>query len=104
PADENDLIQVDATTGALQATLDSFPYYGGLLQISPDRKTLHFGNTGLSPSTLERFDVSGTTPVLVETSDFGSTGSNGIDLKLSHNGLLLCYANGAGNSTLYATD
>lgn len=103
-SDVNGLIQVNATTGATEATLDTRPYYGGLLQISPDRKTLHFGNTGLSPSTLERFDVSTAIPVLDETSDFASTGSNGTDLKLSHNGQFLCYPNGSGNGVGYSTD
>lgn len=103
-ADDNGLLQIDATTGATQATLNTRPYKTGLLQISPDLKTLYFGDTGLSPSTLQRYDVSTATPLLEETAGFASTGSYGVDLKLSHDGHFLCFPNGGGNSSLYATD
>ena len=41
--DVDGLIQVDATTGATQATLDPSPGPQGLLQISPDFMRLYFG-------------------------------------------------------------
>ena len=99
PVDDVDgLLQVDAITGATQASLDGHPYKEGLLQISPDYTTLYFGNTQLDPSTLKRYDVSTATPVLVETSVSPTTGDGGVDLKLSHNGALLCYPNLNGNN------
>ncbi|HEY3663694.1 MAG TPA: putative Ig domain-containing protein [Chthoniobacterales bacterium] len=98
PFDAGDgLLQVDAMTGATQATLDANPGPQGLLQMSPDRKTLYFGDTQLNPSTLKRYDVSTETPALEETSAPSSTGDGGVDLKLSHNGMLLCYPNVDGN-------
>ncbi len=98
PVDEVDgLLQVDALTGDTQASLDAHPSNEGLLQISPDYKTLYFGNTQLDPSTLRRYDVSTATPVLVETSAPSTTGDGGVDLKLSHDGARLCYPNLNGN-------
>jgi DNA-binding beta-propeller fold protein YncE len=98
PVDDVDgLLQVDAITGATQASLDANPYKEGLLQISPDYTTLYFGNTQLDPSTLKRYDVSTATPVLVETSVPSTTGDGGVDLKLSHDGVRLCYPNLNGN-------
>lgn len=99
PVDDVDgLLQVDAMTGATQASLDGHPYKEGLLQISPDYTTLYFGNTQLDPSTLKRYDVSTATPVLVETSVPSTTGDGGVDLKLSHDGARLCYPNLNGNA------
>lgn len=87
-------LQVDASTGATEATVDTSAYYD-LLEISPDKTKLLAGDSGLSPSTLKRFDVATDTSSLVQTSDFNSTGSFGEDLTLSHNGTLLCFPNGA---------
>ncbi len=99
PVDDVDgLLQVDAMTGATQAFLDAHPYNKGLLQISPDYTTLYFGNTQLNPSTLKRYDISTATPVLVETSVPPTTGDGGVNLKLSHDGALLCYPNLNGNA------
>lgn len=99
PLDDVDgLLQVDALTGATQASLDAHPSKEGLLQISPDYTTLYFGNTQLDPSTLKRYDVSTATPTLVETSAPATTGDGGVDLKLSHDGELLCYPNVNGNA------
>jgi len=95
------LLQVDATTGVTQGTVDFNPYLI-LLQISPDRTMLYAADTGNSGSTLKRYDVSSTTSTLLQVA--ADTGANGEDLKLSHNGELLCYPNGAGNSTTYNTD
>ncbi|HEV2805242.1 MAG TPA: matrixin family metalloprotease [Chthoniobacterales bacterium] len=96
------IMQVDAVTGQAQGTFGGFEvYYGGFLQISPDRKTLYFANRGLGPSTAARYDVSTATPVLLQQANVGS---NGEDLKLSHDGRLLIYPNGSGNGTpSYAT-
>jgi len=103
PAGSGALLQVNAITGATEATIEPSTY-SRLLQISPDRRTLYDADTGISPSSMRSYDVSSATPMLLQTSAFDSTGSNGIDLKLSHNGQLLCFPNGAGNSSTYGTD
>ena len=91
-------MQIDASTGAFQGRLGGFEVYaGGFVEISPDRKTLYFGNRGLSGSTAERFDVSTATPTLLQQAGF--TGGNGLDLKLSPGGKLLVYPNGSGNGS-----
>jgi YVTN family beta-propeller protein len=102
PASQNGaasgIMQIDASTGAFQGRLGGFEVYmGGFLEISPDRKTLYFGNRGLSGSTAERFDVSTATASLLQQAGFN--GGNGTDLKLSHAGNILVYPNGAGNGT-----
>ncbi len=96
--DVDGLIQVDATTGGTQATLDPAPGRQGLLQISSDFTTLYFGDARVAPSTLKRYDVSTATPALLETSDPSTTGNGGVDLKLSHDGTLLAYPNVDGNN------
>ncbi len=102
---QDELRQLDATTGTVQATFSGYgqtgafvDVYGGVLRITPDRKTLIYGDTGLSPSTLYAFDVSGGTPKLSQNTDFNTIGENGEDLVLSADGSWLCYLNGAGNS------
>ncbi len=96
--DGGGIAQIDATTGASQTTFGgSVVYEGGFLQISPDRKTLFFGDSGISPSTLASFDVSTATPGAANKPAFDSTGSNGEGLTISHNGQFLVFPNGAGN-------
>ena len=100
------IMQVDATTGTfeLEFTEGVFVYYSGLLQISPDRNTLYFGNVGISPGTLASFDVSTATPVKLFQSAHGSLGSNGQDLGLSPTGEHIYYAVGGGNGVLAPYD
>ncbi len=100
---QNQIFQIDATTGA--STGPSISGYGGgvfiysgSLEISPDRNTLYYGDYGLSPSTMYKINVSGTTPVLVRQTLFGTGGSNGEDLTLSYNGRFICYTTGAGQN------
>ena len=90
---ESQIFQIDATTGASTGpSIGGFFVYFGSLEISPDRNTLYYGQYGLSPTTMYKFDVSGMTPVLrLET----NTGDNGEDLTLSHNGSFICHTNGA---------
>ena len=94
------LVHINATTGTNEGM---FPgdaaNYTGFLQISPDYKTLFYGNAGLSPSSLASFDVSTTTPAVLQTPPFDTTGSNGEGLTISHNGAYLVYPNGSGNGT-----
>lgn len=94
----NRIYQIDATTGA--STGPTIPsvggpsayIYGGSLEVSPDGNTLYYGQQGLSPTTMYKFDISGTTPALVKQMQ---TGSNGHDLTLSHDGNSICHPNGA---------
>ena len=92
-----DLIQVDATTGATQAVVEPNAS-GGFLELSPDRTSLYYGNKGISPSRLTSYDVATATPVQRQGT-LSYAGSNGVDLKMSHGGKLLCYPNGTGNIT-----
>lgn len=103
---EDQLRQLDATTGAVQATFSGFgtsspnaSIYGGNLRITPDRKALFYGNTGLSPATLYAFDVSGSTPSPSQVTPFSTIGANGEDLILSADGSTICYAVGSGNDS-----
>lgn len=91
------IMEINAVTGQAEDFFGGFEIYSaGFLQISPDRKTLYFGNQGLSPSTADRFDVSGARAALLQQANVGA---NGEDLKLSHDGRLLIYPNGGGNGT-----
>ena len=88
----NGIVQMD-TSGKVQGTFGG-TVYGGFLRLSPDRKTLYYGDTGLSPSTLQSFNVAGAVPSAVQTA--AATGSNGQGLTVSHNGQLLVYPNASG--------
>ncbi|HTG29619.1 MAG TPA: hypothetical protein VK818_15480 [Methylomirabilota bacterium] len=95
---ETQIFQIDATTGASTGpSITNTFVYSGSLEISPDRNTLYYGDYGLWPSTMYKLNVSGTTPVLVRQT-FGTVGSNGEDLTLSHNGNFICYVNGSGQN------
>ncbi|HEY7220017.1 MAG TPA: putative Ig domain-containing protein, partial [Candidatus Binatia bacterium] len=96
----NGLLQVDAATGATQATLDTQPHKEALLQISSDRTKLYCASTQVSPATLKRYDVSTATAILEENTDdeFLDVGQSGKDLQLSHNGATLTYATIFGNN------
>lgn len=61
---DSDIMRIDTISGQYLDDFDGgvFVYRQGLLQISPDRKTLYFGNTGLSRGTLAAFDLSLTLP------------------------------------------
>lgn len=98
---QSQIFQIDATNGASTGpSVTNPPYiYGGSLEISPDRNTLYYGDYGLSPSTMYKIDVSGTNPVLLLQTPFGTVGSNGEDLTLSHNGSYICYTVGSGQNS-----
>ena len=95
---QSHIFQIDATTGASTGPSIANSIYSGSLEISPDRKTLYYADYGLSPSTMYKYDVSGSTPVLLLQTAFGSAGSNGQDLALSHSGNYICYATGSGQN------
>jgi YVTN family beta-propeller protein len=96
---QNQIFQIDATTGASTGpSITGFIVYGGSLEISPDRNTLYYADYGLSPGTMYKYNVSGVTPALLLQTPFGTAGSNGEDLTLSHNGSFICYTTGAGQN------
>jgi YVTN family beta-propeller protein len=96
---ETQIFQIDATTGASTGpSIDGFVVYSGALEISADRNTLYYADYGLSPSTMYKYDVSTITPILLLQTPFGTAGSNGQDLALSHNGNFICYATGSGQN------
>jgi YVTN family beta-propeller protein len=96
---QNNIFQINATSGASAGPNLSGAYiYSGGLQISPDRNSLYYGDYGISPSTLYKFNVSTTTPTLTWQTPFGSVGSNGQDLAVSHDGTFISYATGSGQN------
>jgi YVTN family beta-propeller protein len=90
---QNQIFQINATTGASTGPSITGFIYSGSLEISPDRTKLYYGQYGLSPTTMYKYDVSGVTPMLRLQTE---TGFNGEDLTLSHNGNFICHTNGAG--------
>ena len=97
---QTQIFQIDATTGASTGpSIGGFVVYSGSLEVSPDKNTLYYGDYGLSPSTMYKYDVSGITPVLLLQTPFGTVGSNGEDLTLSHNGNFICYTVGSGQNS-----
>lgn len=97
---ESQIFQIDATTGASTGpSITDYSIFDGSLEISPDRDALYYGNYGLSPGTMSKYDVSGITPALLLQTPFGTVGSNGEDLTLSHSGSFICYTTGSGQNT-----
>jgi DNA-binding beta-propeller fold protein YncE len=88
------LSQIDATTGASTGPDVPVSPYSGALRMSPDRRTLYYGNFGLSPATVYKVDVSSATPTIVWQSS--GLGENGEQLALSHDGSMLAYVCGYG--------
>lgn len=97
---QNSIFQIDATTGASAGSNIGAYYivYSGALEISPDRNALYYGDYGLSPASMYKFDVSTTTATLLWESPHGPHGSNGQDLTLSHDGTFISYATGSGQN------
>lgn len=98
----DDMMQVDANTGALIGTFGSSLSGSGVLEISPDKTRLYWGKIGGSPSSLAEFDVSLAQPSQTWKNDHGSLGSNGQDLAISHAGDFVSYPCGSGNGSGYA--
>ena len=93
--DDQSLKQLSAVDGAVEASIQVSDA-AALLAITPDRQKLLYGNTGSSPATAMRFDVSGATPAISQVSAFSRVGSNGQRLIMSHSGETFCYATGSG--------
>ncbi len=89
----NGIQQIDATTGATAGpTATGISYYGGTLEITPDRNTLFYGQQGLSPTTMYKINASGNT---LSVASSITTGSNGHDVALNHAGTVVAHPNGA---------
>ncbi len=105
PAQQNftyRIMQIDSDTSQYQGSLGGSEVYGGgNLGITPDLKTLLFGNSGLSPSTLDRFDISTANAALLQTTN--NVGSNGNSLTVNHSGTSFVFPNGGGNGGGYVT-
>jgi len=87
------IYMLDATSGSvLGQTSPSLYIYSGAIRGTPDRKTLFYGQFGLSPSSLTRIDISGTNMVIEESI---SPGSNGQSLHVSPLGDYVVFPNGA---------
>lgn len=95
------LMQIDSSTGADLGSFDLGVsiYKGGFLEISKNKNILYFGNSGLSPGTLAKIDVSSQTPSLIYKNPHGELGSNGQGLTLSHDNDAIYYPCGSGNGT-----
>ena len=96
---QSTIFQIDATTGASAGpNLTGVSISGGELQISPDRNSLYYGDYGISPASLYKFNISTTSPSLTWKTPFGAMGSNGQDLTISHDGSFISYATGSGQN------
>ncbi|MGD8783435.1 MAG: GEVED domain-containing protein [Thioalkalispiraceae bacterium] len=96
----NGIIQIDLNVGTV---VNEFSqginiYQNGLLALSPDKNTLYFANTGISPGTLAKYDISNGNPGLVLENPFGSLGGNGQDLAVTVDGQFISYVTGGGNN------
>ena len=94
----NTLAQIDATSGASTGpNIQVIPLgvSSGGIQISPNGKTLYYASYGGSSGSLDKIDVSTTTPNVVWTNGT-DIGENGENLALSHNGSMVAYVCGYG--------
>ena len=87
----------NTTTGAVMSgVLSTYSggvfVYGGLLDISSDGNTLYYYQTGLSPSSWYRINVTAWPASLLQQGQFGS---NGQDMALSADGQSITFASGA---------
>ncbi len=87
-----DLLQIDATTGTTQATVNNQSYGADHLAISPDRTALFTGDNGISPARLRKFDIGSATPSPGQTTEVGY---NGESVVMKHDGQYVCFVNGA---------
>ncbi len=81
-----------AISGSLSTYSGGVEVYGGVLAISPDGKTLYYYQTGLSPSSWYRINVTSWPGTSVQSGEFGS---NGQGLALSADGQYITFVSGA---------
>lgn len=93
------LMQWDPTTGN-SAGANIGPYWmvrSGEIAISPSKDRLYYADYGISPASLYQYDVtSEPANLLWESPHGGTSGSNGQDLAISHDGTFISYAAGYG--------
>ena len=93
------LMQLDPMDGATIGPNvgSSSMVYSGELEISPNKDRLYYADHGLSPASLYQFDITVEPPrKLWESPHGGTSGSNGQDLSISHDGSFISYPAGAG--------
>jgi YVTN family beta-propeller protein len=95
------IMQIDGETGAFQRWFGGFVFPSGLLEITPDRNTLFYATTTVSPSILEKFNVATEIPAFVQQNN--NLGSYGEGLRVSHSGQFIVFPNGGGNAGGYST-
>lgn len=79
-------------SGALSSSQGGIFVYGGALEISPDGNTLYFFQTGLSPSSWFRINVTSWPGAKLQEGQFGS---NGQAMTLSADGQFITFASGS---------
>lgn len=79
-------------TGTLSTYEGNVSVYGGMLEISPDGNTLYYYQSGLSPTSWYRINVTSWPGVKLQNGTFGS---NGQDMALSSDGQWMTFASGA---------
>ncbi|MBA2430743.1 MAG: matrixin family metalloprotease [Chthoniobacterales bacterium] len=89
----SELVQIDSATGALGASVQTSAGSSGLLQVTPDRRTLLNGRFG--GNTLAKFDISGAVPVEVSSKVASALGQ---DLAISTDGSYILFP---GNGLYY---
>jgi DNA-binding beta-propeller fold protein YncE len=77
------ILKMDAVTGAIASEFGG-SYYKGMLEISPDRRYLYYGDSGLSPASAAKYDLSA--PGMPDVAGVSGLGSNGQEMTLSHDG------------------
>lgn len=93
----NSLMQISPLTGLSVGPNIGVSVRSGELAISPQRDRLYYADYGISPASLYQIDVTANPPVILWESPHGGTsGSNGQDLGISHDGQFISYAAGAG--------
>lgn len=92
---------IDSLTGNILLSfgmgpfLSNFLYQSAMLNTDSTGKFLYVGERGLSPASLYKYDISGTTPVFLAEDDHGAIGSNLQDFAVHKNGQVVYLACGA---------
>ena len=93
----NSLMQISPLTGLSVGPNIGVSVKSGELAINPQRDRLYYADYGISPASLYQIDVTVNPPVVLWESPHGDTsGSNGQDLGISHDGQFISYAAAAG--------
>lgn len=91
------LMQISPLTGMPVGPNIGVSVRSGELAISPQRDRLYYADYGISPASLYQIDITANPPVVLWESPHGDTsGSNGKDLGISHDGQFISYAAAAG--------